>query len=325
SRSWHRLGRRRCRPAFRDSQCRHGAGGRHVDDPHPIPPEHSLKPRNLSMSIFRIQRPWFLFAALAALVVTASTVSPVTKANSISSSSQQAAAYAIDPPLGIAGAAPLVMLNLSRDHQLFYKAYNDFTDIDNNGTIDTTFNHSFTYAGYFDPTKCYQYGSGYFAPKTATTTGGYCSQKMWSGNFLNWATMSRMDEVRKILYGGKRSQDTTVTILERAFLPTDAHSFAKFYNGSDISQLTPYSPPAPAAVSNTSATYNYDTVALNENGTDYTLLRLKKVPTSLLMQVGDQIRIEASKTSTYAANGPRFEAPVRNLNSGTGNNYDKQG
>ena len=38
--------------------------------------------------------------------------------------------------------------------------------------------------------------------------------------------MTRMDIVRKILYGGKRSTDTaTDTVLERAHLPIDAHSF----------------------------------------------------------------------------------------------------
>ncbi len=59
----------------------------------------------------------------------------------------------------------------------------------------------------------------------------------WSGNFLNWATMTRMDAIRKVLYGGYRSTDTaTKTVLERTFLPTDAHSFVKYYNEADIAQ-----------------------------------------------------------------------------------------
>jgi len=53
--------------------------------------------------------------------------------------------------------------------------------------------------------------------------------------------MTRMDIVRSIFYGGSRSTDTgTKTVLERAHLPMDAHSFAKYYNGSDIAQLTPF-------------------------------------------------------------------------------------
>ena len=39
------------------------------------------------------------------------------------------------------------------------------------------------------------------------TADKYCTGQ-WSGNFLNWATMSRMDVLRKILFGGLRSTDT---------------------------------------------------------------------------------------------------------------------
>jgi type IV pilus assembly protein PilY1 len=270
------------------------------------------------MSIFRIQRPWLLFGALAALVVTASAVSPVTKATAISSSAQQAAAYAIDPPLGIAGAAPLVMLNLSRDHQLFYKAYNDFTDINGDGTIDTTYNNSFTYAGYFDSTKCYDYStsSKYFIPSKLMGTDGYCT-KQWSGNFLNWATMSRMDEVRKILYGGLRQTDTaSLTVLERAYLPTDAHSFAKFYNGTDIAKLTPYTVTNGTVATGKPSTYYVSQASVTENnGVAYTTMRLQSLPNSLLLQVGDQIRIEASDSSSFTAPVATLEAPARSLNS----------
>ena len=53
--------------------------------------------------------------------------------------------------------------------------------------------------------------------------------------------MSRMDIVRKVLYGGYRStDDADDTVLERAYIPSDAHSFAKFYNGTDINRLTPF-------------------------------------------------------------------------------------
>jgi len=268
------------------------------------------------MSISRIQRPGLLFGYLVALAVTIFASTPVAQADAISSSTQRAAAYAIDPPLGIAGAAPLVMINLSRDHQLFYKAYNDFTDIDGDGSIDTTYRNDFTYAGYFDPTKCYDYPSGatYFTPTSVMDPKNkYCSNA-WSGNFLNWATMSRMDEVRKILYGGLRSTDTAgLTILERAFLPTDAHSFAKFYSGSDIAQLMPYSASAtPPSTSDVPANYYFDNQGFNENGTDYNLLRLKGVA-DLKTQVGDQIRIVAGDVN--AVNPPTLEAPVRFYNT----------
>ncbi|OYU45564.1 MAG: hypothetical protein CFE44_06840 [Burkholderiales bacterium PBB4] len=73
---------------------------------------------------------------------------------------------------------------------------------------------------------------------TRFTCGG---TGQWSGNFLNWATMTRMDVVRKLLYGGKRSTDTgTLTVLERAPLSKDSHSFTKHYAGSDIRDYTPF-------------------------------------------------------------------------------------
>lgn len=151
-------------------------------------------------------------------------------------------------PLFLANpVVPIMMLNMSKDHQLFFKLYDDYTDLDgiaSNGT-ETTYTHSYDYYGYFDSKKCYVYSkdNARFEPsrKADTTTGNlnYCNfggtTNEWSGNFLNWASMTRIDAVRKILYGGFRStDDANLTVLERAHLPTDAHSFAKFYDNSDI-------------------------------------------------------------------------------------------
>ncbi|MDB4511833.1 PilC/PilY family type IV pilus protein [Arenicella sp.] len=155
---------------------------------------------------------------------------------------------------------PFIMLSMSRDHQYFFKAYNDYTDLDPDGDpsnvdadgnqipdedadgnpiVETTYKHSFDYFGYFDSGKCYSHDGSKFVPQSLTGDK-YCSGE-WSGNFLNWMSMTRMDIVRAIMYGGKRSTDTdSETVLERAYLPTDAHSFAKYYNGDDLSQLTPY-------------------------------------------------------------------------------------
>ncbi len=153
---------------------------------------------------------------------------------------------------------PQVMLDISKDQQLYKKAYNDYSDLDDDGQLETGYKHAIDYYGYFDPYKCYSYSTGNqrFEP-SAATSNKYCTG-LWSGNFLNWASMTRMDAVRKLLYGGLRSTDQTfaaggtnaITVLERAYLPTDAHAFAKYYNGSDIDRLTPFSAPAtPTAVS----------------------------------------------------------------------------
>ena len=42
-------------------------------------------------------------------------------------------------------ATPKVMIAGSNDHQLFFKAYNDFTDLDKDGDLDTTYLHNFDY------------------------------------------------------------------------------------------------------------------------------------------------------------------------------------
>lgn len=205
-----------------------------------------------------------------------------------------------DRPLFLTGdTPPMVMLNLSKDHQLSYKAYNDYTDLDGDGTPDTTYKHSFNYYGYFDPLKCYTYNTSHqrFVPVAVSTDNKYCNaggaSGQWSGNFLNWVSMTRMDIVRKILYGGMRSTDTSsLTVLERAYLPTDAHSYAKYYNGPDIARLTPFSsiPTTPATSTSTSS------VSFTAGD--------KTVVTSVNYEVGDQIRLEdVSNSSRWMIGG----------------------
>ena len=43
-------------------------------------------------------------------------------------------------PLYAGGSIPpLVMLDLSKDQQLYKKAYNDYSDLDNDGVLETTY------------------------------------------------------------------------------------------------------------------------------------------------------------------------------------------
>lgn len=169
---------------------------------------------------------------------------------------------AIPPNVVSTPNKPMMMLAMSKDHTLFGPIYNDFEDLEGDGTIETTFKPTFKYYGYFDAVKCYTYNNEVFTPSsmaTLTADNRYtCTpgSNQWSGNFLNWATMTRLDVIRKMLYGGKRSTDTATvttangqvtavtgskTILERANLSQDAHSFSKFYRGTDIADYTPFS------------------------------------------------------------------------------------
>lgn len=146
--------------------------------------------------------------------------------------------------------APMTMIVLTRDHKLYFEAYNDATDVDGDGELDIGFNPNIDYFGYFDSYKCYNYSSGdrYFYP-VSVTANKQCAGN-WSGNFLNYVTTARLDALRKVLYGGYRSTDTRdLTILERTYIPQDAHSWGKEYNsvavnGYNISNYTPFSKPS---------------------------------------------------------------------------------
>lgn len=153
------------------------------------------------------------------------------------------------PVINTSAVPPLTMFVMSRDEQLYIKAYTDYTDLDGDGVVDTTYNNNFEYSGYFDPNVCYTYDttvavgtqSGAFTAYAAATSH-QCDGSHWSGNFLNWAAMSRVDVLRYVLYGGYRVVDTTTqTVLERSFIPSDLHAWVKVYNSSDVNKYTPYS------------------------------------------------------------------------------------
>ncbi|MGZ8228166.1 MAG: pilus assembly protein [Burkholderiales bacterium] len=202
-----------------------------------------------------------------------------------------------------ASIPPKVMLTISKDQQLIKKAYNDYSDLDGDGQLETTYKHSIDYYGYFDSYKCYSYSTsnGRFEP-TSVTADKYCAGG-WSGNFLNWLSMARMDTVRKLLYGGMRSTDQTfasgganaVTVLERAYLPPDAHAWAKYYNGADIAQLTPFT------VATTPTSYSATTsssFAIPGASGDYDITFTAAQNAN--MAIGDQIKVQrTASSSTY--------------------------
>jgi type IV pilus assembly protein PilY1 len=165
-----------------------------------------------------------------------------------------------DVPLFVTQSVePRVMLVMSNDHQLYIKAYTDYSDLNGDGELDTTYNDEIDYYGYFGVNNCYTYSStdGRFNP--TGTAGGtnshHCGAMEWSGNFLNWATMTRMDVIRKVLYGGYRSTDDTTTVLERVLLPYDVHSFVKVFSTDSTTEMQNFVPYAETEVSICNVTY----------------------------------------------------------------------
>ena len=170
------------------------------------------------------------------------------------------------PLLTLKTAPGLVMLTMGRDLPLFKAAYSDVSDLDGDGVLDLFFKPAFKYEGYFASDRCYDYiaASGIFRPirigdlvipNAADTSKNYyrctgtpTATGKWSGNFLNWVAMSRMDVLRKVLYGGRRSTDAATTVLERAFVPQDSTLWGKEYggianDGYDIREYTPLALP----------------------------------------------------------------------------------
>ena len=245
-------------------------------------------------------------------------------------------------PAVLSGAGtPVVMLAMSQDHQLFYKAYTDWDDLDGDaqGLPETTYVHSVEYFGYFDSGKCYTYDTGddLFEP-VRVTDDGYCGGTgEWAGNFLNWGTTTRIDAVRKILYGGARvapsgsdwkaehawaSSDgslPTRTVLERAYLPNDAHSFAKYYPGqlidgtNDIRLLTPFNTPLTGDARDRGITLCNTTRPINASSNNQWVSSNVTAP--------PQVRAVTGNRSLWAAN-ERWQCLWNDERSGVSNSND---
>lgn len=179
---------------------------------------------------------------------------------------QTTVAMAQVPLLALKSAPGLVMLTMSRDQRLFYAAYNDASDINGDGFMDVGFKPTITYYGNFVSDRCYAYDAtnSRFSPKSLASASNGCfsapSSARWHGNWLNWATTSRIDALRRVLYGGHRVNDpataaaaaTTPTILQGAYIPRDAHVWGKEFrpiSGRDlgvylIQNYTPLAVPA---------------------------------------------------------------------------------
>lgn len=107
----------------------------------------------------------------------------------------------IPPFISGASVKPNVLLMVDNSGSMNEFAYKNKGYGDSN--YDTSYDSNKTYYGYFDYTKMYQYdttASGHFKLDSATTLD---KTSFWSGNFLNWLTMRRVDVVRKVLVGGK--------------------------------------------------------------------------------------------------------------------------
>lgn len=160
-----------------------------------------------------------------------------------------------EPLFARAALPPLNMLVMGKDHKIYYEAYNDASDLDGDGLLDVGYQgwqtkvvdgvtkYKLDYFGYFNSYACYTWDGAKFNPASAAPNKTCSGQ--WSGDFLNYLTTSRMDALRRVLYGGWRQvDDAAATVLQGAFFPQDAHSWGKEYqsvarDGYNISSYAP--------------------------------------------------------------------------------------
>ena len=115
-----------------------------------------------------------------------------------------------------------------------------------------SYSSSNEYIGYFDPNKCYVYDSGgkYFDPKSFADANHSCPSGQWSGNALNYGTMSGIDPFRWALTGGYRSVDTAstgntdatqgITVLQRAYQGGSGYMTNRSAPGPSVSNINYY-------------------------------------------------------------------------------------
>lgn len=147
------------------------------------------------------------------------------------------AAALVLPNLPMVGTSvsqpPLNVLVVGRDRNMFVEAYNDATDLDDDGIYDVEFKPSIDYYGYFNSNVCYEYSTATNRFEARQYTADKkCGGSYWSGNLLNYVAMSRADVLRKSLYGGQREGKSAVLVRSR--IPRDAHAWGKQFT-ADLS------------------------------------------------------------------------------------------
>ncbi|MFK7855667.1 MAG: pilus assembly protein [Granulosicoccus sp.] len=212
------------------------------------------------------------------------------------SAHSQALNLAESPLFVSGGKTALVQLVVQRDNNLFFEAYPSYEDINSDGVLDIRYKPSeIDYVGYFYSYFCYTMSGGDHLVASAKTNDKTCSNS-WSGDFLNYLTMTRMDIMLRALYGGNRSVDTaSETRLRRAFVPWENHTWGVEYDseaidGFKISDYAPYDAPE------TGKRHLFATNNFKKNHIPY--LRVRTNVTDRIWKWTDKERIQGDGWST---------------------------
>ena len=147
-------------------------------------------------------------------LIVASIMGPPIMGYTAAPSGPRMTDYCATPPFLVQAVPPNILIVIDMSGSMQFPAHGPeaFGYYDNEvaqcGSMSATYDGSKEYYGYFKTDKFYQYGSSKF------TENGDCTEAQWNnpvewsstkipGNLLNWATMSRVDVLRKVLIGGK--------------------------------------------------------------------------------------------------------------------------
>jgi type IV pilus assembly protein PilY1 len=156
--------------------------------------------------------------------------------------------YCQVPPYVIQNTPPNVLILLDTSGSMLNFAYYDGYQTPNDPTDDLSCTENAPcsqyaagrpaagYYGYFDPNQWYTYlaaDATFYPSPSGTRTGAY----LWSGDFLNWLTMRRIDVMRKVLTGGRPSGN----VLDTEIADDPQRGLFKDITSAEASQYTPYS------------------------------------------------------------------------------------
>ncbi len=82
------------------------------------------------------------------------------------------------------------------------------------GSYSGAYDSATSYEGYFDNRKCYSYEitDEVFKPRSGLTSTRACpNTDHWSGNVLNWMTMTNLDQFRSVMTGGTRDNFSSMS------------------------------------------------------------------------------------------------------------------
>ena len=145
--------------------------------------------------------------------------------------------YCFSPPYLVSSVPPNVLFVMDTSGSMNGQAYSS--------SFNPAQFKSGHYYGYFEPDKMYVYTTNNTWEETTDTGSSDPTKPVASGDFLNWATMRRIDVSKKLLIGGKatpRSPSAGITVKVYGEDSTSSWDFKKqLDNSSSPGLISPFS------------------------------------------------------------------------------------